>query len=129
MVSGEEWFWGGKFSADQKADLIQTFDRTIRHPGALAVMKYDHSAGVATLHIILEPTLRGGRNVGALIGQAVEQARSDGMQKVVAPLVGGSPHLKPNRDRKFGFTREATLRRHVFVSGALRDLHLYALFL
>jgi hypothetical protein len=129
MTGGDEWFWGGSFSDEQKAALLSTFERVLQVPGALAVMKYDAQAGVATLHVILKEGARSGKNVGILIAKAVERARADGIRKVVAPLVGGSPFLKPNRDRKFGFTREAILRRHVFIDGALRDMHLYALFL
>jgi hypothetical protein len=128
-IHGDEWFWGGQFTEEQKREFALTFDRILNGDGFMALMKYDRQAGVATLHVILGDGMRGGLNVGRLIARAVEMAVADGMQKVVAPLVGGSPFLKPNRDRKFGFTREAVLRRHVFIGGALRDLHLYTMFL
>ena len=130
MTDGSEWFWGDLGTEDDREAIMATYDRVLRFPdGTRVAMKYDRPARVAVLHIFLSENVRHGKNVARVIALAIDTARQDGMAKVTAPLIEGNPHLRPNRQVKFGFTLEAVLRRHCFVAGQIRDLYLYSLFL
>jgi hypothetical protein len=109
--------------------ILAAHDQVLRFPGGLIMMRVDPSAGVAEIHVFLQPVARKARQVAFIVSSAVERARSLGCQKVVAPLISGSPFLKPGRRIKFGFVLEGVLRRHVRVAGELRDLFIYSRFI
>jgi hypothetical protein len=111
---------------EQIDELIAKSNRVISTPEAVALLEYDHRNRTGLIHLYVFEYARHGHAAAEAIGYAVEQARTDGIRRLIAPLVDGNPWLKPGKSRKFGFTLEGRLRGQVLIGGEPRDLYLYA---